>query len=436
MNKSDIIKLINQNKYKKAIEIGTDLGEFTKVLLDTTSLEKIYTIDKWEQWDEEKRDSEYHYFESNGDQRFKEAKANIEKYKDKVKLIRKSSRRAMSRIKDKDCDVCCIDGDLRVEGLLGDLRQSFNKIKVGGLVFGFYYEDDKETGMKKNTPRRKYRQIAKSNIKTIIDVFAEEYGQDIQVTDDKCWYYIKKDRPLQKEKLDIEIAIHTYHYQHRLCWMLNSILQQKGNVPNILVSISHVKNDGTPTTSEVCDFFREQGLNIKENILEDKNKGNRAIGRNIQTKETQADWILFVDSDMVYDPYFFEDIQKQLKNKLAKETRVIGADRVSLDIPFCIKYFEDDKRNYPCIIDNVADIASQWKVKWVRGKGTAPGNFQLANVNVIKCKGRIYTYREGDIWRATKSDRHFRLNMGGRTGMDVKEQYHLNHDRGGPEIQR
>jgi len=218
--------------------------------------------------------------------------------------------------------------------------------------------------------------------------------------------------------------------------MLSSILQQKGNVPNILVSISFSENDGDPTTKEVCKFFREKGLNIKETILTDKEVPNRAIGRNIHVKETKADWMLFADSDMVYDSYFFEDIQRQLKGDFEFETRCIGADRVSLDIPFCIKYFEEDKTKYPCIIEDAANICKGWKVKRITGKDTAPGNFQLGNVQAIMMRGGVYTNRARDVWRATKADRHFRCNMGGRCPMVVKGQYHLNHDRGGPEIQR
>jgi hypothetical protein len=115
----------------------------------------------------------------------------------------------------------------------------------------------------------------------------------------------------------------------------------------------------------------------------------------------------------------------------------MGADRVSLDIPFCIKYFEEDSRTYPCVIPNVSDVVSKWTVKWVTGSGTAPGNFQLANVKAVQIIGDgKYTGRTGDVWRRTKSDRAFRCRMGGRRAIKTKKQYHLNHDRGGPEIQR
>lgn len=236
--------------------------------------------------------------------------------------------------------------------------------------------------------------------------------------------------------MKLDICIHCHRYQRRLCWMLSSILQQKGDIPEITVRISHSENDGEPTTREVCDFFRSNGLKIEESILTDDQVKNRAIGRNIQVSETKADWILFVDSDMVYDPLFFEDLKKQLSENLKDEKKVMGADRVSLDIPFCIKYFEEDERKYPCIVPDVASITEKWPIKWVTGGKTAPGNFQLANVPAIMDKGGKYTGREGDVWRRTKSDRAFRCRMGGRVRIRTKKQYHLNHDRGGPDIQR
>jgi len=237
--------------------------------------------------------------------------------------------------------------------------------------------------------------------------------------------------------MELEICIHCHSYQHRLCWMLSSILQQEGDCPEILVSVSYTPENGNPKTKEVIDFFKEKGLNILEVELTPEEAPNRAIPRNIRAGATEADWILFADSDMVYDPMFFDDLKKQLESDDYKdETKVMGADRHSLDIPFCIKFFEEDKREYPCVIENVAQIPKDWPKKWVRGRNIAAGYFQLARVEAIKEKGGIYSGRKRDLWRRTKSDRQFRVHMGGRRPMKVLPQYHLNHDRGGPDIQR
>jgi hypothetical protein len=219
--------------------------------------------------------------------------------------------------------------------------------------------------------------------------------------------------------------------------MLSSILQQQGDIPNIDVSISYTKGNGNPTTEDVIDYFSKKGLNIIPVLLDKKEVHNRSIPRNIRAKKTQADWILYADSDMVYDPLFFSDLKSQLNTTLKDEKKVMGANRVSLQDKFCINYFENlDFSEYPKEIENVSDIVSKWPVKWIKGKNVAPGNFQLANVGAIKEKGGVYTHSSRDVWRSTRSDRGFRVQMGGRVGINTKPQYHLNHDRLGPEIQR
>jgi hypothetical protein len=229
--------------------------------------------------------------------------------------------------------------------------------------------------------------------------------------------------------------------------MLSSILQQQGDIPEILVSVSYTPENGSPKTKEVTDLFREKGLNILDIELTEKQAPNRAVPRNMRAKDTEADWILYADSDMVYSPLFFDDLKKKLESDDFKdETKVLGADRHSLDIPFCIKFFEEDTREYPCEVEDVAKIPEDWPKKWVRGKGVAAGYFQLARVEAIKARGRkneetgemegVYSGRQRDVWRRTKSDRQFRVHMGGRRPIEVLPQYHLNHDRGGPDIQR
>lgn len=237
--------------------------------------------------------------------------------------------------------------------------------------------------------------------------------------------------------IDLEIVIHCYSYQKRLSWMLSSILQQKGDLPNILISISYLPGNGIPQTEDVIKFFKGKGLNILEVPLEKGQEGNRAVPRNIRAKETLSDWILFMDCDLVFDPFFFDDLKKKLLSREFRNVKIVmGADRHSLDIPFCIKYFEEDQTIYPCIIENVAEIVEPWPKFRVGGGGIAAGYFQLVNVKAMKDKGGIYSGRKRDHWRMTKSDRQFRCHMGGRMPIPVKKMYHLNHDRGSPEIQR
>lgn len=236
----------------------------------------------------------------------------------------------------------------------------------------------------------------------------------------------------------LEICIHCFNYQRRLTWLLSSILQQRGEIPDITISLAYTPDNGNPKTEDVIKLFRDKGLKIIDVILKPDQIQCRSFGRNIRTKDTTADWILFVDCDMVYHPDFFADLKVKLESdKYKNEDKVLGADRFSLNDQFCIEYFEkEDKYSYPCVIDNVVDIVSKFPVKWVRGKHNCAGYFQLARVEAIRSKNQVYSGRNRDVWRNTKSDREFRIRMGGRVPLDTLPQYHLNHDRQGPEIQR
>lgn len=237
--------------------------------------------------------------------------------------------------------------------------------------------------------------------------------------------------------MKIEICIHCHNYQHRMCWMLSSIMQQTGDIPELVTSISYLPNHGSPTTESCIDFFKKEGMNIISLPVNQGEESNRAIARNLRAKNSKADWLLYADADMVYSQNFFEELKKNLEtDRWKNEKKVIGADRHSLQIQHCVDYFMSDTRAYPCVIPDVAKEVATWPVWYVKGKGIAPGYFQLASLQAIKEKGGIYSKINIDKWRMCKTDRVFRSHMGGKVGMDLPPQYHLNHDREGPEKQR
>jgi len=238
--------------------------------------------------------------------------------------------------------------------------------------------------------------------------------------------------------MQIELAVNCWNYQHRLNWMLCSILQQKGDIPDIVFNVSYVPKNGNPNTEEVCSFFKDKGLKIKETLLKDKKEVScRGKIRQKQMKASEADWILFADCDMIYHSLFFDVLKKRLEGNLKDVKKVITADRISLSIPFCTEYFEKHSDGYPKAIENVAEIVSKWPVYRVSGRRVGPGNFQLANLHHIKKNDISYTHCCRDIWRSTRSDKHFRKNMGGIHPIKkLKPMWHLNHPRGNPEEQR
>jgi len=241
----------------------------------------------------------------------------------------------------------------------------------------------------------------------------------------------------------IEIAISCTLYQKRLCWMMSSILQQKGNVPNIIFNVAYPQSNGNPTTENVCKLFKDNGLNVKETIYKNEVEiQKRGLVRNMQLKETDADWILFSDADMVYDPLFFEDLKNQLENtELKNETRCISAKRISLSKEYSKDYFNKiDKNIYPCIVPNVAQFVSKWPIFKI-SRSCGAGYFQLANVKNLKenCNG-VYVdpqhcndEAEFESYHKTRSDQQFRRLVGGTITIKTRPQYHLNHERDNEE---
>jgi len=237
--------------------------------------------------------------------------------------------------------------------------------------------------------------------------------------------------------MKIEICIHCHNYQHRLCWMLSSLVQQEGDVPEIVVNVSHENNNGDPSTEDVISFFQKEGLNVKSTLVESEMARNRSIARNEQLNLTDADWIIFADADMVYSSRFFEALAKEVETDGFKnEEKCIGADRVSLDIPFSVDFFNNDINEYPLLIENVGDVVSKWPVFRTGGKNVAAGYFQLANVKLLRDRELEYPLKGRDGFRTYKADRAFRCITGGRVGMDLPPQYHLNHDRVNDNLQR
>lgn len=221
--------------------------------------------------------------------------------------------------------------------------------------------------------------------------------------------------------------------------MMSSILQQQGNVPNLIFNIGYPVNNGTPTTESVCKYFSGRGLNIREVPFEGMDEIQyRGLARNRQLEVATGDWILFADTDMVYDPFFFEDLAKQLSGPLRDEEGCISASRVSLDKDHCKKFFNEQDpflSDYPVEIPNVADLIKNWPIYQI-SRSCGAGYFQLVHADVIREKlGGLYVEPQRcadwgwDKMQKARSDRQFRKRVGSLKKITTRPQYHLNHER-------
>lgn len=247
--------------------------------------------------------------------------------------------------------------------------------------------------------------------------------------------------------LSIEIMVSCSWFQRRLCWMASSLLQQAGDVPQLIFNVAYPANNGSPTTEEVCLFFRKYGLNIKETVYPDERSMQfRGLVRNRQIAESKVEWALMSDCDMVYSPSFFSELGKRLETDLKTESRCISASRVSLDKDYSKNYFNVvDVQNsasnpYPRVIKEVASEVANWPVFQI-SRNCGAGYFQLVNIVSLKrLHGGVYVNpseckdeAECDSYHKTRSDAQFRSLVGGLKRIELPPQYHLNHERDNEE---
>lgn len=235
--------------------------------------------------------------------------------------------------------------------------------------------------------------------------------------------------------MKIDVCIQSYNFNRRLCWMLSSILQQKERkpgkgLPDIRVCVSY---ESSTDTGSVCDFFRNAGLNVYGRAYEGfelfKKRGNV---RNMDL-DTDAEWILWADSDMVYPPEFFGTLGHLLRTSFidnphclysARQSTILEPTRALIDL-----------YEYPCIVHGAFEQASI--LESVLKANIGAGYCQIANVKNIKMNhgGKYVEVATDWDWdeegQKAKSDQHFRHRLG-KERIHLPVQIHLQHERTNP----
>ena len=214
------------------------------------------------------------------------------------------------------------------------------------------------------------------------------------------------------------------------------MLQQHDGSIDLRMSIAHPVNNGSPSTEEVIDFFlRQRGMRITSIPLDMDVIQYRGLARNVQLEASTADWILFSDADMVFDPWLFRDLIYDLEGPLRNERRVISARRISLDKDHCKQWFNTmDPFRYPCEVPAAAFRVSNWPVYQI-SRNCGAGYFQLVNRQYILDRFGWYVYPAANNDRPWKkgqkaaSDIQFRRMVGGVKKINTRPMYHLNHER-------
>ena len=163
-------KLINFMNLKNGVEIGVDKGNFSKCLVEGTTIEKFWSIDPWiDDFGSEHRPG---YFDKSGNVRYDQAHSVLKPYIDsgRLSMLRFNSVDAASMVPD-NLDFVYIDGDHSLEGIFYDLYTWVPKVRVGGIVAGHDYKNGPNSGMKDY-----FGNQLNYEVKTVVDFYCQKYG--------------------------------------------------------------------------------------------------------------------------------------------------------------------------------------------------------------------------------------------------------------------
>ena len=124
-------------------EIGTYMGAFAHIILESVKPKRLYLIDPWHASASESQAGSWYETvdQTYMDEMFQMvserfAPANVTC---KVEIIRDYSANALQTLEDGELDWVYIDGDHSYDAVLGDLTQSYNKVRAGGYLSGDDY---------------------------------------------------------------------------------------------------------------------------------------------------------------------------------------------------------------------------------------------------------------------------------------------------------
>ena len=126
--RNDLAKFFAEQGYKVGVEIGVDVGDYTKVLCGEGL--KVYAVDPWENYDEYKRPGKYVSY-------YDKAVKNLEGLN--CEIIKKYSMDAVKDFEDESLDFVYIDGNHTLPYATQDIFFWSRKVRKGGVVSGHDY---------------------------------------------------------------------------------------------------------------------------------------------------------------------------------------------------------------------------------------------------------------------------------------------------------
>jgi hypothetical protein len=172
------------------VEIGVQRGEYSKLLLEKWNGTKLYLVDAWRQFGNERET--FDNPDPNGQlENFAATfKASYFHY-DKAVIIKELSVEAAKLFPDQFFDFIYIDAAHDVDNVFKDLTAWYPKIKTGGIFAGHDYFDGFVHMNNKTTKADFYLE---NKVKSVVDAFFEKMTVPVSSTEVDLFpsWYIRK----------------------------------------------------------------------------------------------------------------------------------------------------------------------------------------------------------------------------------------------------
>jgi hypothetical protein len=146
-NRDEMLNILHKNLI--IAELGVFEGEFSKRIKEICEPKKLYLIDLFEGYfgSGDKDGQNYHFVQLEH-----EMIKIIDFFKDspEVEVIKSSTIDFLNTLEDNYLDMVYIDADHSYNSVLEDLRLSYKKVKIGGVICGHDYVANTEAEMAVN----------------------------------------------------------------------------------------------------------------------------------------------------------------------------------------------------------------------------------------------------------------------------------------------
>ena len=229
-------------------------------------------------------------------------------------------------------------------------------------------------------------------------------------------------------RLSLEIVSHCWQYSHLMAYNLSAYVNYPPKEIDVTVTVFYSPED--IDTVDTLNFFEKnviEGVTWNWQPLATEALFRRAIGRNKAALATKADWIWYIDCDLIFYEGCLDALNQELQNRndillfpnSENITPLLDSENLVLK-----------KHSEPKTVD--IDISEFYQNKISR----AVGAYQITHGDIARSCGycnNISVYQTPEAhWRKTYEDRTYRWLIGSQgKPINVPSIYRIRHQEKG-----